>query len=76
MPRNNPKGIEERTESFRADISRFQLLFSLIGQHDSCTIARWLKSFMEEAWIDISIFKHTLSKRSSVLYWELLPRIF
>ena len=57
------RAYEERTESFRAklpDASRFQLFLSFIGQHTpvtSSTIARWLKGFMEEAGIDISIFK-------------------
>ena len=54
---------EERKESFRAKLpveSRSQLFLSIIGQHtpvSSCTIARWLKGFMSDAGIDISIFK-------------------
>ena len=57
------KAYEERTESFRANLpvdSRHQLFLSCIGQHtpvSSSTIARWLKGFMAEAGIDISIFK-------------------
>ena len=57
------KAYKERTESFRAKLpvdSRFQLFLSFIGQHtpvSSSTIARWLKCFMAEAGIDISIFK-------------------
>ena len=55
--------LRARTESFRANLpldSRFQLFLSFIGQHSpvsSSTIARWLKCFMAEAGIDISIFK-------------------
>ena len=50
-------------ERFRANLpldSRFQLFLSFIGQHSpvsSSTIVRWLKCFMAEAGIDISIFK-------------------
>ena len=57
------KAYEERTEAFRAKLpveSRSRLFLSWIGQHSpvsSCTIARWLKSLMEEAGIDISLFK-------------------
>ena len=57
------KAFEERTEVFRAklpEVSRSRLFLSWIGQHSpvsSSTIARWLKCFMEEAGIDISIFK-------------------
>jgi len=57
------KAYEERTERYRADVSsdcRFRLFLSFIGQHtpvSSSTIARWLKCFMAEAGIDISIFK-------------------
>jgi len=57
------KAYEKRTERFRAELSsdsRSQLFLSWIGQHtpvSSSTIARWLKSLMAEAGIDISIFK-------------------
>ena len=57
------RAYEERTESFRAKLptdSKFQLFLSYIGQHtpvSSSTIARWLKCFMADAGIDISIFK-------------------
>ena len=57
------RAYEERTESFRAKLpveSRSQLFLSIIGQYtpvSSCTIARWLKGFMANAEIDISIFK-------------------
>ena len=57
------KAYEERTIGFRANLpedSRSRLFLSWIGKHDpvsSCTIARWLKCFMKEAGIDISIFK-------------------
>ena len=40
--------------------SRHQLFLSYVGQHtpvSSSIIARWLKTFMAEAGIDISIFK-------------------
>jgi len=58
------KTYEERTESF---VSRFQCFLSFIGHAPvtSSTIARWLKSFMEEAGIDISNFK-THSVRGAV----------
>ena len=62
-PMTTLKAYEERTEVFRANLpedSRSRLFLSWIGQHgpvSSCTIARWLKCFMEEAGIDISIFK-------------------
>ena len=58
-PATTLKAYKERTERFRAD-SRFQLFLSFIGQHtpvSSSTIARWLKCFMAEAGIGISIFK-------------------
>ena len=57
------KAYEERTQVFWAKLpedSRSRLFLSWIGQHSpvsSCTIARWLRCFMEEAGIDISIFK-------------------
>ena len=57
------RAYEERTESFRVKLptdSKFQLFLSYIGKHtpvSSSTIARWLKCFMAEAGIDISIFK-------------------
>ena len=57
------RAYKERTERFRADLpsdSSSQLFLSFIGQHtpvSSSTIARWLKCFMAEAGIDISIFK-------------------
>lgn len=57
------RAYEERTEIFWAKLpveSRTQLFLSIIGQYtpvSSCTIARWLKDFMADAWIDISIFK-------------------
>jgi len=57
------RAYEEKTEGFRATLpidSRYQLFLSCIGQHtlvSSSTIARWLKCFMAEAGIDISIFK-------------------
>ena len=56
------KAYEERTEPFHAlpNDSRSKPFLSWIGQHtpvSSCTIARWLKSLMTEAGIDISIFK-------------------
>jgi len=78
------RAYEERTESFQAklpDAYRFQLFLSFIGQHTpvtSSTIARWLKGFMEEAGIDISIFKaHSVREHRALLQleWELLPRI-
>jgi len=57
------RAYEQRTEKFKAELpsdSRSQLFLFFIGQHipvSSSTIARWLKSFMAEAGIDISIFK-------------------
>ena len=57
------RAYEERAEVFRTKLpedSRSRLFLSCIGQHSpvsSCSIARWLKCFMEEAGIDISIFK-------------------
>ena len=54
---------EERTESFCAKLptdTKFHLFLSYVGQHtpvSNSTIARWLKCFMAEASIDISIFK-------------------
>ena len=50
----------ERTERFWADIpsdSRFQLFLSWIEQNLAVLSARWFKSFMAEAGIDISMFK-------------------
>ena len=57
------RAYEERTQPFRTSSSgdfKSTLFLSCIGQHDpvsSSTIARWLKTLMEEAGIDISIFK-------------------
>ena len=57
------RAYEGRTEDFRAKLSmdsRHQLFLSYVGQHtpvSSSTIARWFKTFMAEAGIDISIFK-------------------
>ena len=57
------RAYEERIENFRAKLpveSRSQLFLSIIGQHtpvSSCTIARWLKDFMANVGIGISIFK-------------------
>ena len=62
-PMTTLKAYEERTESFRAKLptdAKFHLFLSYVGQHtpvSSSTIARWLKCFMVEAGIDISIFK-------------------
>ena len=62
-PLTTLRAYEERTESFRVKLptdSKFQLFLSYIGKHtpvSSSTIARWLKCFMAEAGIDISIFK-------------------
>ena len=78
------RAYEERTEGFRANLpidSRYRLFLSYTGQHTpvSSTIARWLKSFMAEAGIDISIFKaHSVEGHCAPLLWglELQPRIF
>ena len=57
------RAYEEQTEPFRTSSSgdlKSTLFLSWIGQHDpvsSSTIARWLKTIMEEARTDISIFK-------------------
>ena len=57
------RAYEERTQPFRTSSSvdfKSILFLSWIGQHDpvsSSTIARWLKTLMEDAGIDISIFK-------------------
>ena len=57
------KAYEERTKEFRDLQSakpKSRLFLSWIGQHNpvtSSTIARWLKTTMEDAGIDISIFK-------------------
>ena len=62
-PLTTLRACEERTESFRVKLptdSKFQLFLSYIEQHtpvSSSIIARWLKCFMAEAGIDISIFK-------------------
>ena len=67
------RSYEEKPEA-----ARFQLFLSFIGQHapvTSSTIARSLKSFMEEAGIDISIFK-AHSVRGTACEWVLLPGIF
>ena len=60
------RAYEERTEPFRANLpedSRSRFFLSWIGQHgpvSSCTIARWLKCFMQEAGIDISFKAHSV----------------
>ena len=57
------KAYEDRTASFRSMTSgefNSTLFLSYVGQHNSVsssTIARWLKSIMEEAGIDTSVFK-------------------
>ena len=62
------KAYEERTEVIQAKFSIaidpgsfFNFCLACTGQHDSpvssCTIARWLKCFMEMAGIDIFFFK-------------------
>ena len=57
-PMTTLRAYEEKTEPFRANLpedSRSRLFLSWIGQHgpvSSCTIARWLKCFMQEAGID------------------------
>ena len=54
---------EGLVRDFRAKLSmdsRYRLFLSYVGQHtpvSNSTIARWLKTFMAEAGIDISIFK-------------------
>ena len=63
MSCSNTEGICGQNRRFRADLSRdsrSRLFLSWIGQHTpvpSSTIARWLKSLMVEAGIDILIFK-------------------
>ena len=57
------KAYEDRTFQFRkddSDVFKSKLFLSWIGKHDpvsSSTIARWLKTCMLEAGIDINIFK-------------------
>ena len=57
------RAYEERTQPFRTSSSgdfKSTVFLSWIGQHDpvsSSTIARWLKTLMEAAGIDICIFK-------------------
>ena len=57
------KAYEDRTLQFRKDhtnVFKSKLFLSWIGKHDpvsSSTIARWLKTCMLEAGIDINIFK-------------------
>lgn len=62
-PVNALKAYEARTEQFRHTSSgefKSKLFLSWIGQHNpvtSSTIARWLRTCMAEAGIDINIFK-------------------
>ena len=57
------KAYEERTEEFRDSSSscpKDSLFLSWIGNHNpvtSSTIARWLRTCMSEAGVDVSIFK-------------------
>ena len=57
------RAYKERTEDFRAKLSmdsKYWLFLSYIGQHipvSSSSIARWLKTFVAEAGIDILIIK-------------------
>ena len=54
------RAYEERTKGRREDKEHFQLFISLIKPYKpvaSSTIARWLKSVLEKAGIDTTIFK-------------------
>ena len=64
------KVYEQQTEKFRKGQGKAmsRLFLSLVGKHSpvcSSTIARWLKSFLQKAGVDTSVFKARSTRAAS-----------
>lgn len=64
------KAYEQRTERFRKEgMDKTRVFLSFIGKHNpvsSSTIARWLKSCLQKAGVDTTIFKAHSTRAASV----------
>ena len=76
-PVDTLKAYEQRTERFRkVDMAKTKVFLSLIGKHNpviSSTIARWLKSCLQSAGVDTTIFKAHSTRTASAtikLLWQ------
>ena len=59
MPNENIAGIRTRIE-FQIQVEKTELFLAIVKQHKPIsysTLARWLKSVLEKAGIDTTIFK-------------------
>ena len=62
------KEYEARTSQFRTDKADNCLFCSFIGKHKpvcSSTIARWIKTYLQEAGIDVTIFQAHSTRAAS-----------